>query len=237
MKGTHRKILKMRKLSLIKAEGLPWWQNNQCKQMPDKPVCRSTFQLISPKFQAFVSTANSKSLLGWLIGFLTSLPPVVHAQQLHPLGCSWQKPSSYSQLLSFPHPLCQGILFALLSKYIPNLSPIRRVTAVVLLWATCSCLLLLGPSAFSAWHSEWSFPNKSKLVYFFTQNYSWDFTQKERQSSYEGWESPWWFAPHMSPFHSPLLPWLHLACWFCLAKLVIYCFFFSCPFPVLLKRQ
>lgn len=123
MKGTHRKMLKMRKLSLIKAEGLPWWQNNQCKQMPDKPVCVSTFQLISPKFQAFVSTANSKSLLGWLIGFLTSLPPVVHAQQLHPLGCSWQKPSSYSQLLSFPHPLCQGILFALLSKHIPNLSP------------------------------------------------------------------------------------------------------------------
>lgn len=42
--------------------------------MPEKPVCMSTLKFVSPKFQASVSTANSKSLL-WMANRLLNLFP------------------------------------------------------------------------------------------------------------------------------------------------------------------
>lgn len=180
--------------------------------MPEKPVCMSTLKFISPKFQASISTANSKSLL-WMANRLLNLFPTCVPLTAFSISndCNSILPAAhgkktwnYSQLLSFQHPLCQGIILALplnICRIHESISNLLLKPATTLLWATRSCLLLPGPSAFAIQHPEWSFSNKSKIVVLLCSNsYSLCFTQNESQSPYEGQQSHCWFVPSRVPF-------------------------------------
>lgn len=187
----------------------------------------STLKFISPKSQASTLTANSKSLLAWLIGFLTFFPPVVHSQPSPSLTI----PTPFYPMLvaktlelfsttSFLHLVCQGILLTL-PKYMQTPSPFQ----------TCYCSHQLFPAAtcahlhFSTQHPEWSFSNKSRMWNFSGSNsIVWVSLRIKARVLTRADKAVDDLFPQVSSFSFPHCSPLTSSGADCLAKVVVYCF-------------